>query len=64
MIFSIHSDYPDYYELWNDGVLIQRDNYGNDVPKIVSLDNYTSSIGTQTIFIWVIGLDGKINNIP
>ena len=63
MIFSIHSDYPNYYELWIDGVLIQRDNYGNDVLKIVSLNNYTSSTGTHTIFIWAIGLDGKIGTV-
>ncbi|KKM15619.1 hypothetical protein LCGC14_1694240, partial [marine sediment metagenome] len=61
--FSIHSDYPDYYKLWIDGVLIQRDNYINDIHIIVSLDNYTSSIGNHTISIWAIGLDGKIGTL-
>ncbi len=59
-IFSIHSDYPDYYELWVDGTMLQRDHYINGVPIAFSLDNYTSSIGIHTIFIWAIGLDGKI----
>jgi len=60
MTFSIHSDYPDYYELWIDGTIVQIDHYINSVPITFSLDNYTASIGTHTIFIWAIGLDGKI----
>ena len=60
MTFSIRSDYPDYYELWIDGTIVQIDHYINGVPITFSLNNYTSRIGTHTIFIWAIGLDGKI----
>ncbi len=60
MTFSIHSDYPDYYELWIDGTILKIDHYINGVPITFLLDNYTASIGTHTIFIWAIGLDGKI----
>ena len=63
MIFTIYSDYPDYYELWIDGALVQREAYDNGVPIIFSLDNYTDGIGTHPIFIWAVGLDGKIGTI-
>jgi len=60
LTFTLFSDYPDYYELWIDGFLVQSDTFSNEVPIVYSLDNYTGQIGTHSVFIWAISLDGKI----
>ncbi len=58
--FSIQSLYPDYYTLRINDVLIATDNYSSEEHILVSLDNYTSTIGNYTISIWAIGKDGKV----
>ncbi len=63
MIFTIHCNHPDYYELWIDGILLQTDIYKNENPISFSLDNYTSIIRNHSVFIWAIGLDGRIGTI-
>ena len=57
--FSIFSSYPDYYELWIDGILVLTDNYMSGGYILYSLDEYTTALGNHTVFIWAIGLDGK-----
>ncbi|MFX1499523.1 MAG: hypothetical protein ACFFDH_01010 [Promethearchaeota archaeon] len=57
--FSIHSDYPDYYILEINNILITTSNYSNDEYITYSLDNYTSTIGIHDVYIWAIGKDGK-----
>jgi len=57
--FSIYSKYPDYYELWIDGVLINSDNFSKDQYILYSLDYLTSILGNHTVYIYAMGLDGK-----
>ncbi len=57
--FSICSKYPDYYELWIDGGLINSDNFSMDYFILYSLDSFTSVSGNHIIYIYAIGLDGK-----
>ncbi|MBA7674872.1 hypothetical protein ES703_83097 [subsurface metagenome] len=59
LTFTLFSDFPDYYELWIDGFLVQSDTFSNEVPIVFSLDNYTGQISTHTVYIWAIGLDEK-----
>ena len=61
--FTIFSTYPDYYELWINGILISTDNYSSGTYILYSLDNYTSVIENHTIFIWAVGLDGKVGSL-
>ena len=61
--FSIDSDYPDYYELWINGVLVSTDNYSSGVFILYSLDNYTHILGNHSVFIWGIGKDSMVGNV-
>ena len=61
--FSIFSTYPDYYQLWIEGVLVNVDSYSNGGFIVFSLDNYTTILGNYTIFIWAVGLDGKVGTL-
>ncbi|MFX1503908.1 MAG: hypothetical protein ACFFDH_23300, partial [Promethearchaeota archaeon] len=63
LVFSIYSIYPDYFELWIDGIFLQADTYENGKLISFSLDNYSSILGPHTIFIWAKGLDGKIGTV-
>ena len=60
LIFTIYSYYPDYYELWIDDVLVDSNNFSNGIPITFSLDAYASLMGNHSVFIWAIGIDGKI----
>ena len=61
--FSIDSNYPDYYEIWIDGVLVSTDNYtrGNNI--LYSLDSYAILLGNHSVYIWAVGLDGKVGSV-
>jgi len=61
--FSIDSTYPDYYELWIDGVMIFTDNYSGGSYILYSLDNYTAILGNHSVYIWAIGLDRKAGSV-
>ncbi|KKM73836.1 hypothetical protein LCGC14_1406420, partial [marine sediment metagenome] len=61
--FSIDSNYPDYYELWIDGIFILTDNYSSGSYIIYSLDNYTTVLGNHSIYIRAVGLDGNIGTM-
>ena len=61
--FSIGSSYPDYYTLWINGTIVVSGNYASGEMIQYSLDNYTSTLGNYSVYIWAIGLDGKIGEI-
>ncbi|KKL17980.1 hypothetical protein LCGC14_2480090, partial [marine sediment metagenome] len=61
--FTIFSAYPNYYELWIDGVLVSTDNFSSESYILYSLDNYTSILGMHSVYIWAISLDGKIGTM-
>jgi len=61
--FSIFSTYPDYYELWINGILKSVDNYLSGVYILFSLDSYTKILGNHSVYIWAIGKDGKVGTI-
>ncbi|KKM18049.1 hypothetical protein LCGC14_1669610, partial [marine sediment metagenome] len=60
--FSINSSYPDYYELWIDGILVSVDNYSSGNYIIYSLDNYTSFLGNHSVYLWAVGKDSTVGN--
>jgi hypothetical protein len=53
----------DYYEIWINGILVSVDNYSNGYYILYSLDNYTNALGNHSVFIWAIGLDGKVGTL-
>ncbi|KKL63992.1 hypothetical protein LCGC14_2169560, partial [marine sediment metagenome] len=55
--FSINSAYPDYYELWINGIVMFTDNYSSGNYILYSLDNYTYLLGNHTVYIWAVGKD-------
>ncbi len=57
--FSISSKYSDYYSLWIDNVSVSSGNFISEVFIIYSLDNITCILGSHTVYVWAIGLDGK-----
>ena len=61
--FTIFSTYPDYYELWINGFLVSIDNYSSGSDILYSLDSYANTLGNHTVFIWAIGLDGKVGTL-
>ena len=61
--FSIYSNYPDYYELWIDGVLVSTDNYTRGGNILYSLDGYAILLGNHSVYIWAVGLDGKVGSM-
>ena len=56
--FNISSSYPDYFSIYIDGSLIDIRNYVSGQYYSYSIDGY--NLGTHTVYIWAIGLDGKI----
>ena len=57
--FSIYSNYPNYFELWIDGILISSDIFIKDHYIVYSLDQITKILGNHTIYIFAVGLDKK-----
>ena len=63
LMFTIDSKYPDYYELWIDDILVATDSFEFNNTIIFSLDNYTNNPGIHKVYIWAIGLDGKVAEV-
>ncbi|TXT65682.1 MAG: hypothetical protein BAJALOKI1v1_390002 [Promethearchaeota archaeon] len=57
--FKINTQYPDYYEMYIEEVLVKNATYLSDTTFSYSLDQYSDQLGTYSIELIAYALDGK-----